>query len=613
MSRPGNRPSGAAASFQSASKPPKRLRCLVIQMARLGDTLQSLMALRAAQQLYPELEISLVVREKFDAAVKKVPWIHHVYSMPTAHLLEPALKAGQDRNQSLIRAAQWIAPLTSEPWDLLMNWSYSESSSYLAGIIPARVKLGYSRRSDASFCSTDGWSHYMQAVIQEGVHQNIHFTDILTTQLLTALQIHLGEPDPSAGQSSVSSKRFFSLQLALADRVALDQAGFTPTRRWIGIQLGASQSQKSYSPELWGQTAALLLQRHPEIRIALLGGAEEEALAERFHRALALHAPHALKRVHSFVGKTSFDLWATIVGRCQWILSADTAAIHLASILGTRVLNLSLGDSRWAETGPYGNGHWVIGSLVSDGKPSAHSLEPRLIYAVWSYAQQEWQKSPERHFEAQGCQEAIKNARILRSKIRSTQQGGGVTYEAVFKTPMRLEDWIGMVMGHVARGWYCGWVPQIGQELTREQLSPALLREIRKYEESAEVLERICSQATATAMELKRKSRSLKSSKIMALEDQSEIRDLGKKLLDLDGLLERTGKVHPPLHAFSKMSKVLMHNLQGQSLEELSQETALSYQQLWEGVKAFREWLKHSIRLCRPVAVSPAQNKNQSI
>lgn len=29
------------------------IRCLVIQLARLGDTLQSLMALRAAKQLYP--------------------------------------------------------------------------------------------------------------------------------------------------------------------------------------------------------------------------------------------------------------------------------------------------------------------------------------------------------------------------------------------------------------------------------------------------------------------------------------------------------------------------------------------------------------------------------
>jgi len=41
----------------------KPIRCLVVQFARLGDTLQSLMALRAAKQLYPNLEIHFVARE----------------------------------------------------------------------------------------------------------------------------------------------------------------------------------------------------------------------------------------------------------------------------------------------------------------------------------------------------------------------------------------------------------------------------------------------------------------------------------------------------------------------------------------------------------------------
>ena len=41
------------------------IKCLVIQLARLGDTLQSLMALRAIHQYYPNLEIHFeVIGEK---------------------------------------------------------------------------------------------------------------------------------------------------------------------------------------------------------------------------------------------------------------------------------------------------------------------------------------------------------------------------------------------------------------------------------------------------------------------------------------------------------------------------------------------------------------------
>ena len=57
-------------SLPKNSKDSGPIRCLVIQLARLGDTVQSLMALRAAKQLYPQLEITLLTRETFSDAAK---------------------------------------------------------------------------------------------------------------------------------------------------------------------------------------------------------------------------------------------------------------------------------------------------------------------------------------------------------------------------------------------------------------------------------------------------------------------------------------------------------------------------------------------------------------
>ena len=70
----------------------KPIRCLVIQLTRLGDTLQSLMALRAAKQLYPHLEIHFLARERFAAAAKRTPWIESVITLPTDTLLGSVLK-----------------------------------------------------------------------------------------------------------------------------------------------------------------------------------------------------------------------------------------------------------------------------------------------------------------------------------------------------------------------------------------------------------------------------------------------------------------------------------------------------------------------------------------
>ena len=50
---------------------------------------------------------------------------------------------------------------------------------------------------------------------------------------------------------------------------------------------------------------------------------------------------------------------------------------------------------------------------------------------------------------------------------------------------MAIESWLAMVNGHIARSWYCGWVPPIGGEITREVISPPLVQKLRELTQLA--------------------------------------------------------------------------------------------------------------------------------
>src|SRR3954467_257318 len=117
-------------------KSQKPIRCLVIQLTRLGDTLQSLMALRAAKQLYPQLEIHFLARDRFAAAAKRTPWIESVITLPTEQILGPVLRGEKPEKHAMGDLARWLSPLTEKSWDMVVNWSYSESSSFLTSLIP---------------------------------------------------------------------------------------------------------------------------------------------------------------------------------------------------------------------------------------------------------------------------------------------------------------------------------------------------------------------------------------------------------------------------------------------------------------------------------------------
>lgn len=592
------------------------MRVLVIQMARLGDTLQSLMALRAAKQLYPELEIHFLCRENFSVGARRVPWIKEVVTFPTDTLLGEVLEGKKREAQALPDLARWITPIATTPWDMIVNWTFSEASSYLTAVLPARVKLGYSRTKRLEFSGTDGWSHYVQAVIQGRVPQNIHLTDILTTQLLTALQIHCGDPQ-NEGNAPVTSKGFFNLSLREGALDWLEKSSF---RKWIGVQIGAAREHKTWPSSHWAAWIRTILERNPENDIVLLGGQQDLATEQEILRELGSFNRVRRGSIVSLVGKTDFDVWASVISRCQWVASADTAAIHLASLLGTRVLNLSVGPVRWSETGPYGNGHYVVAPtpgcaacLAESVATAEHSCRTQLTaeaaYAAWSYANAEWahrRNMPiERHFAQLGWASETDKVQVFRSRIRPTQDGGGVHYEPLIQRPLDLDGWTADVVGHIARAWYCGWTPPVAQELKRGTIAPALVRAMRELGEASTVLAKVCAEARTTALKIKNRSSTLKSDHVMQIQDRNELRALAKTLIDLDQLVERTVQTAPALRVFHQMSKVLMHHLGGDRLEELGQETAYAYGLLSDGVQLMRDWSQRTLELARPMAVVP--------
>ena len=580
----------------------KPLKCLVIQLARLGDTLQSLMALRAAQQLYPHLEIHFLARERFADAVKRVPWMTGIYTLPSQEILEPLFRKPAANPEALEKLKAWIQPIQNQKWDLIINWTYSEASSYLAALIQAPLKLGYTRGADHSLQGTDGWSHYVQAIIQQQIPQNIHLTDVFTTQLLTALQIHDGDP-MDRGNASVTSKSFFSLTLTETEIATLS---CDSRKRWVGIQIGAGRDSKAWDPQNWARFADRFLERNPEYGIFLLGTKADKEREKCFMSELSPKTQQLVqdKVLISLVGESTFDLWASTLSRCQWLFAGDTAAIHLASLLGTRVLNLALGGARFTETGPYGNGHYIL-----HPKTPQSEITPEVLFTTWMYANSEWahkkQLSIENHFSNLMGKSALDEIEIFRSQIRPPQEGGGVNFAPLIQRPLTLNLWTSRVMGHIARAWYCGWIPEIHQEISREQIAPELLQIVRQYEESSEVLSKICVQASRIANTIHTKSLNLKSTKVMRLQEKEELQDLGNKLLELEELILRLGKTHSPLLAFSHMLKVLLHHLQGEEMAELGRDTSLIYRHLLEGVHIFKSWISFTLQLGKPIALQP--------
>jgi hypothetical protein len=122
-------------------------------------------------------------------------------------------------------------------------------------------------------------------------------------------------------------------------------------RGLIALQLGASDERKRWPPEQF----AAMANRLPDDAgtIVFVGSASEQPLVDR---AMA----HLKRPAVSAAGETSVPELAALLARCRLLITNDTGTMHVASSVGTRIVDLSTGPVFVHETGPYGDGHVAV-------------------------------------------------------------------------------------------------------------------------------------------------------------------------------------------------------------------------------------------------------------
>jgi len=124
---------------------------------------------------------------------------------------------------------------------------------------------------------------------------------------------------------------------------------------WVALNVGAGWPSKRWPPERFGRIASDIFQRSGERSLVLWAGENEQALAEQVvdhSRGAAELAP-----------ATSLCELLELIRRASLLVSSDTAALQMASAVGTTCVGLF--GPTWAdEVGPYGNRHVAIQSTV---------------------------------------------------------------------------------------------------------------------------------------------------------------------------------------------------------------------------------------------------------
>jgi lipopolysaccharide heptosyltransferase II len=292
----------------------KPFRILIRSSNWLGDSVMSVPAVRAIKAGRPDARVTIAAPENIAPIWKLVPEVDAIIPLSGSRLLSAV--------QLLRREPSFDVAI------LFPNSLRAALESWLTAI-PRRVGYrGHWRR----------WllSQIVPVPRKPGppVHHSLRFLRIAR---------ECGAADTPNSARSLAGVR----QSADSLQMAIDRQ---PTK--IGLCPGAEYGPaKRWLPERFAEAAERIGTQSP-VQWMLFGTAGDASAGEQIAAALGNHCVNR-------IGQTTLDQLIEELHECRLVLTNDTGTMHLAALLGIRVVAI-FGSTEPRLTDPLGNGHIIL-------------------------------------------------------------------------------------------------------------------------------------------------------------------------------------------------------------------------------------------------------------
>jgi len=313
-------------------------RTLLIQLARLGDLVQSLPAIASLTAQYPHRTLDLLCPAPLADLARLFPEVGRVLKWNGAqwHMWAESF-VGEFQPSWLREVWQYLAELTTEPYKMAYVLNH-HPRAILAGTLLATEVQGPRLHGPLDVELTP-WASYLRHVAQARGSNRIHLSDTFCGLC--------GVTPPPAPPVLIPPSNDLPGDLA--------EVGIS-AGEWIAVVVGAGDADRSIPVSVWTEWISLLLAHESPCAVVLVGTERDQAAALAIQDGLS---PMMAGRLWDATGRTTLVQLATVLKRCHWAVGADTGPLHLATAVGTRVMGFYFSRARVHETGPYGQDHWV--------------------------------------------------------------------------------------------------------------------------------------------------------------------------------------------------------------------------------------------------------------
>ncbi len=313
---------------------------LIINLTRMGDLLQTTPLMAGIKSKYPGSRISLLVNSAFTEVCRGIPCIDDLIEFDMKGYLVRRMEGKHSLVENYRILEALVNSINNREYDLAVNVTHSSVSAVLVSLIRAKEVRGFTISSEGHRVIKHPWVRYFFNVIPNRNYNPFHIVD---------MYLKIGDVSPVTRGLVYD---IFPDDEERADQILAREGIHNEVL--VGLHLGASKDEKAWPVSSYAGLADMIC-KQLGVKIILFGTSSEALLASEFEK-------YAETRPVNLVGKTGVGDLASLLKKCSLFISNDTGPLHVATSAGTTVIDISLANVHFMETGPFGEGHYVLQS-----------------------------------------------------------------------------------------------------------------------------------------------------------------------------------------------------------------------------------------------------------
>lgn len=269
------------------------MRILVVRFSSLGDLVLTSSPVKSLQQTYPQAEIFLLTKSKYQEIAAGIPFVSQIISFDS-----------EIKHKGIAGFFNLIAELKSFHFDIIVDLHSNWRSFLVSRFLSARQKVKYNKRS---------WTRFLM----------VHL------KLLKIKPKHTLELYQSALRKLGISSSILSPQLDLKPEDSnwaisyLKERKVFPGDYLVGLSPGAKWETKRWDKEKYAETGLILAEKL-NASIIIFGDEKEKDLVNQIAQSLKEQNPIMA------VGLKLNQLVA-LIDRCKILVSNDSGLMHIAT------------------------------------------------------------------------------------------------------------------------------------------------------------------------------------------------------------------------------------------------------------------------------------------